>query len=293
MIKYFLMIGLLAVSCAKNPAKNNATSSAPENCQTKTMIPANQPHDPYGFIVWNSLITKKPNQALTFYKRLFGWNSKRVDANSTMLLDKGIAFANIRKATPDQKGPPAWSPSVAVKNLEESIKTVTELGGKSPNKIINLGKPGRTVGIEDQQGNRISIHEIPAGQQFNRKTTILWNELHTNDAESVHRFYEKAFGWSACTTSLPNGAQYTRFINGENRVAGFYVSQGPVMTDVNLRWKPQMNVVDLQATLKKALSLKAKKIFEPSTVPNIGSFVELEDPFGAHFILFQPDPNFL
>lgn len=281
----------LVASCAQKAKKHSgSTPQAADLCANTPLAKEHVPHSPYGHVVWNTLFTKTPNQSWTFYSKLFGWTKKRVNKDSEMIFANGVAFANFRQ--PQKGGTVAWGVSYGVENLEASLATIGQHGGKQFGKVIPLGKWGRVVAAQDPQGDFFSIQEVPAGQQTAPSGVILWNELHALDQAATVDFYRKVFTWETCTNKLPNGVDYTRFVRDGVRVAGFYAHKTVVDQDVAQRWLPHFQVTDIKAMVEKALKLKAKLLYPQSDVPEIGSFAAMQDPKGARFVLFQPAPEF-
>lgn len=99
-------------------------------------------------------------------------------------------------------------------------------------------------------------------------------QLNTQNHPKAQEFYSKLFGWKMAN----DNPYYTEVDTGGAIGAGMMPtsSQG-----VPSHWLPYVEVQDLTDTLKKAKSLGAKVIVEPTDVPNKGRFGIFADPTGA------------
>lgn len=125
----------------------------------------------HGQICWTEIATKNLDACKTFYAELFGWNLKRSEAVGTEMEyiefgDGGDCPAGGMYQMGEEYGdaPSHWMSYVAVDDVDESAKKVTELGGKvcvPPTDIPNVG--------------RFSVITDPTGATFSLITMKPWN----------------------------------------------------------------------------------------------------------------------
>jgi predicted enzyme related to lactoylglutathione lyase len=98
-----------------------------------------------GAMSWNELYTKDVEKAKQFYGDLFGWTYEVDEKNNgyIMIKNNGRSNGGIFALTPDMSSmPPNWTVYFTVKNIEESLAKVKELGGQvhMEPKAISIGK---------------------------------------------------------------------------------------------------------------------------------------------------------
>lgn len=104
-----------------------------------------------------------------------------------------------------------------------------------------------------------------------------WNELMTDDAEGMKKFYADTLGWTFDDMPMPDGT-YTVCKMGDNYVGGIFPGKSVGMPD---GWFAYIAVDDVDARLEKAKSAGAKVAKEPFDVPGVGRIA----------IVIQPDGN--
>lgn len=98
-----------------------------------------------GAMCWNELYTKDIEKAKQFYSDLFGWTYEIDQKNDgyVMIKNNGRSNGGIYPITPEMGTmPPNWTVYFTVKNMEESLAKVKELGGTTymDPKAISIGK---------------------------------------------------------------------------------------------------------------------------------------------------------
>jgi predicted enzyme related to lactoylglutathione lyase len=113
--------------------------------QPKRTIGAEVVNTP-GAMSWNELYVKDVETAKKFYEELFGWTYGTDPANPvyTTIKNNGRSNGGIMPILPEMAMmPPQWMVYFTVKNLDESLAKVKELGGKVwDTKDISVGKIG-------------------------------------------------------------------------------------------------------------------------------------------------------
>jgi uncharacterized protein len=107
-----------------------------------------------------------------------------------------------------------------------------------------------------------------------------WNELMTRDVERDKKFYAEALGWQFEGMPMPDGTYWVAKVNGQP-VGGLFDISAPQFGPVPESWMSYIAVDDVDARVKRALSLGAtlmKPIFD---VPGVGRIAILREPGGA------------
>ena len=119
--------------------------------------------------------------------------------------------------------------------------------------------------------------------------TFCWNELMTTDAAGARAFYTSLFGWKVQEMDMGPSGKYTLWMRGKDQVGGA-MAMPPGLKESGAKpvWSAYVQVVDVDATARKATSLGAKVQHGPADIPGIGRFAVLTDPQGADICLFKP-----
>lgn len=110
------------------------------------------------------------------------------------------------------------------------------------------------------------------------KRNVVHIEIPTTNAKKSGEFYEKLFGWHITTDEAMN---YTMFDPHEGPGGGFtdQMKAGEVLIHINSE--------DIDADLKKAVSLGATVATPKTEIPGIGWWGVFKDPTGNSIALFK------
>lgn len=81
---------------------------------------------------------------------------------------------------------------------------------------------------------------------------IVWNDLITDDADAVRRFYSGMFGWTYQNGRSRDGNAYWLARSGDTYVAGILSIEPQPDGRKRTRWLPYVSVSDIDASLSKA-----------------------------------------
>lgn len=112
-----------------------------------------------------------------------------------------------------------------------------------------------------------------------------WNELMTPDPKKAQAFYEGLFGWTSTEHDM-GGKTYTMFMNGDKGLGGMLQTPED-KANIPPHWMSYISVEDIEKATEKAKSLGGTVMVPKTTVPEMGCFVILQDPTGAHIALWQ------
>lgn len=110
----------------------------------------------HGAFGWFELMTTDVETAKTFYNGLFGWEYETVPipgAEYTMVKVDGIAVAGIMEMTKECKSmPPSWGIYITVNDVDTTVASIAELGGKVLRPAFDIPQVGRFCVLQDPHG---------------------------------------------------------------------------------------------------------------------------------------------
>lgn len=109
-------------------------------------------------------------------------------------------------------------------------------------------------------------------------------ELNSSNLGKAQAFYDKLFDWKTEDTSAADG-HYTSINVGKGVGGGM---QAHTLPGEHSSWLPYVEVDDIRAATKKAVSLGGKIIKDVTEVPEMGAMSIITDPTGANLGLWQP-----
>lgn len=117
-----------------------------------------------GTLCWNELTTRKTEEAKSFYRTVFGWESRTQPMGGTTYTEWRLDGETVSGMMPmDERWPSRvpshWMVYFAVADPDATAARATELGGQvsvPPTEI----KPGRFAVLNDSQGAMFSILEL-------------------------------------------------------------------------------------------------------------------------------------
>lgn len=114
-----------------------------------------------GAIAWNELSTTDPDDAVEFYKGLFGVDSVSMEGpmEYTMLRAGGTEVAGVMRITPEMGPvPPNWMVYFSVANVDATAGQAVSLGATLLMPGMDIPDVGRFATIRDPQGAVFSIY---------------------------------------------------------------------------------------------------------------------------------------
>ncbi len=254
-----------------------------------------------GVFCWAELATTDQDAAKLFYSELFGW--KIFDSPMgpgdfyTMFSLEGQNTSAACTLRPELKAmgvPPHWMLYINVANVDEAAAKVTAAGGllrSGPFDVMTYGRmavaadsTGATFCIwEDRDHTGIGITGVHG--------TLCWADLMTRDVPKASQFYTDVFGWSYLVDeTTPGHHGYLHIKNGETLIGGMPPSEH-MPPGVPAHWMLYFQATDCAASTEKAVALGAKVHMGPMVIEKVGTITILDDPQGAGFALFTPQPR--
>jgi predicted enzyme related to lactoylglutathione lyase len=119
------------------------------------------PFSTQGAFSWNELVTTDPAGAAAFYRQLFGWriDETNMGTGPYRVVHAGdAALGGIMGMPPGASPmPPAWGCYVTVADLDQTLTTCKELGGRVVVQPMVVPNVGRMAVIQDPQGATLSV----------------------------------------------------------------------------------------------------------------------------------------
>jgi uncharacterized protein len=216
-----------------------------------------------------------------FYGELLGWDLQAVADGYTLVDTRGGTGINggIGRS---QTGEPWATFYVEVEDLQGSLDRAEALGGATVWPVTEL--PGMAFAMfHDPDGLLVGLQRGGAMEMVSRGPSagdgaaVDWFEVLGSDAARSQRFYAELFGWT-----VPQSAygQVTAGIGGGIGAGG------------ETRWATvYASVADVEATLAKAESLGATRVYGPNQVDDHTQSGAFRDPAGNVFGVYHHGPH--
>lgn len=250
-----------------------------------------------GRFVWHELHTGDRPNALKFYSRLFGWETKDVSMGPGepygLCLMGGKDMAGITKSMAPAGVPPHWLPYLAVDDVDASAKKVAELGGKIMSPPMDIPDVGRFAVAMDPAGGAFALHKhakpYPEEPKEPPTGSFCWEELHSSDPAVAAKFYAGLFGYTIEEMDMGPMGTYRILKSGDRQRAGI-MKLSPESGPMSF-WLTYVAVKDVDESTRNAKEIGAKVIVPPQDIPKIGRFSIIADPTGAGIALFKGAPT--
>ncbi len=172
--------------------------------------------------IFADLSTYTPERSIRFYKSIFGWEFTEEYGYYTAYLNNNMVVGLYE--TPDRfkqmRMPHFWMTYIDVNDVDKTVETAKNCGG-----IIeltdNIPGFGKIALIRDPKGAGFTIYQGSAIKNTRTQyipNTLVWNELHTSDRESVIPFYKSIFNW--------------KIVNIDSSVSKVYNQDNEHITDI-------------------------------------------------------------
>jgi uncharacterized protein len=123
--------------------------------------------------------------------------------------------------------------------------------------------------------------------------TFCWTDLTTSDQDSAKAFYGGLFGWQAQDMPAGEGVVYSMMMLDGSPVAAIS-PQPQVQRDAGVPplWNSYVSVQSADAVAQRAGELGATVHAPPFDVFEAGRMAVMQDPQGAHVLVWQPRQHF-
>lgn len=249
--------------------------------------------DVRGFFIWYELLTSDPEEAISFYKEVIGWETQQWEAggNYTMFTTEDDPIAGVLELPEEaiaQGAAPNWLPYMGTPDVDATALRVTELGGRVLKDPADIPSVGRFAVLADPQGAAFAIYrpesERPGAGSPPTVGRFSWHELATTDHQAAFRFYEDLFGWEiANTMDLGEMGEYQIYARGGLMLGGMF--DKPDDMPGPPAWLCYVMVDDLDARIERVKKQGGQVLNGPMEVPGGDRVAQCLDSEGAPFAL--------
>ena len=240
-----------------------------------------------GEFCWAELGSSHPRGAVQFYSQLFPWEVQESHFGEDQIYtifryeNKDIVAMYDLGNTTDSS---YWGCYISVDNIEVSSKRAQQLGAEILIAPKCVNDKGSMCAFRDPTGAIVALWEAgehPGAGTVHTPYSMDWHELYTTDSRVAAEFYMGLLGWSKEVIPTSTGS-YLQF-----RAKGHYAAGikqiSPEMKGMVSNWGIYFKVSDCNETLRKATKLGAKIVVPLTEIAGSGSFVVIQDPYGAYF----------
>jgi predicted enzyme related to lactoylglutathione lyase len=245
---------------------------------------------------WYELMTTDTDAAITFYRRVIGWEAKDsgLPGPAYTILSVGASgVGGVLRLTQEMcegGACPCWVGYIAVDDVDAYAARVTAAGGKVIREPADIAGVLRFAVVADPYGAAFVLFRGMSPQAMVPATagmqgTIGWHELHAGDGVGAFAFYSRLFGWTkADTLDMGPMGVYQTFAAGGEAVGGMMtrVPEMPATT-----WLYYIYVDGIDAAVARATEAGGKLLMGPHPVPGGQWIAQLLDPQGAMFAMMS------
>jgi predicted enzyme related to lactoylglutathione lyase len=116
---------------------------------------------PHGTFCWHEIVTSEPEEAKTFYSKVFDWRVTCVPQGDLgvywMLVNDSIGVAGVRPAPPLPGQRSFWLCYIAVRDVDETALRAEQLGGRVLTEPLDVHKFGRFATVSDRLGGVFAV----------------------------------------------------------------------------------------------------------------------------------------
>lgn len=113
-----------------------------------------------------------------------------------------------------------------------------------------------------------------------------WNELATTDIKAAKKFYGELLGWTFVDHDMGE-MTYTMIKSKEGEFGGMWHIPTEQKNDIPPHWMGYILVDNAEATLAQAVKLGAEVKMPVTKVGEMGQFLIVKDPTGAHIAFWE------
>jgi uncharacterized protein len=248
----------------------------------------------HGDWVWYELMTPDADGAQAFYSTVLDWKianpaNDGFDYREIQAADDGYV-GGILQITPEMEGAqPGWVGYIAVDNVDASVASIENAGGRLCMPARNMEGVGRFAMMFDPQGALFYVMTSATGEtstafaaQAPNPGHCAWNELRTSDQAGAMAFYTSQFGWAKDgeLDMGPMGAY--EFLKHGVVIGAMMKNPAPQAPS---HWCFYFRVAHIDAALTRVKDAGGQIVNGPHQVPTGDWTAQGIDPQGAMFAL--------
>ncbi|MGA5170277.1 MULTISPECIES: VOC family protein [Streptomyces] len=247
-------------------------------------------HEP-GTPCWVSLMAHRLDATQEFYGELFGWQfepgPQQLGPYVRGLLD-GREVAGIGQLPADRDLPTAWTTYLASNDAGGTAEAVRCSGGTVAVGPITAADAGRLVICSDPTGAVFGVWQAAAHLGtgiVGVPGTPAWNELLTQETESVGKFYKTVFGYELDPV-VSADLDLVMLKVGDRPVASLHGVGASLPRDRGAHWMTWFEVADTDAAARRVAELGGQVLQPPRDDP-AGRLATVADPEGTVFTIVR------
>ncbi len=254
----------------------------------------------HGDFIWYELMTTDHKAAEDFYGKVVGWRFGGDEHYRHIEASEGMV-GGMLQLTPEMTSGgarPAWLGYITVDDVDASVASITQAGGKVHMPARDMEGVGRIAMVTDPQGAPFYVmkptppadappdatsHAFAAERPM--QGHCAWNELSTTDPEAAKAFYGKQFGWSKDgeMDMGPLGKYEFLKVSGGRFALGAVMPKMPEMPVS--AWTYYFRVPDIDAAVATIKANGGTILQEPMEIPGGDFSMNAMDPQGVAFAL--------
>ncbi|MFG3498202.1 VOC family protein [Streptomyces sp. NPDC047928] len=242
---------------------------------------------------WVSLMVHGLDATQEFYGELFGWDFRpgpqQLGPYVRALVD-GKEVAGIGQLPADRDLPIAWTTYFASDDADETAESIRCSGGTVAVGPLDAADAGRLVICSDPTGAIFGVWQAAAHlgtAVAGAPGTPVWNELQTQETESVGKFYRTVFGHEPTPLVTGDDDYVTLHVDGEP-VAALHGVGTDLPRDRGAHWMTWFEVADTDAAARRITELGGQVLRAPYD-DAAGRRATVADPEGAVFTIVRSD----
>ncbi|HMI41457.1 MAG TPA: VOC family protein, partial [Sphingomicrobium sp.] len=201
----------------------------------------------------------------------------------------------VMRLTDEMKGhgaKPIWLGYVAVDDVDASVSSIEQGGGKALMPAFDIPDVGRIAMVADPQGVAFYVMKPipPAGNEDkvsdvfspDQPQRVSWNELATRDQVAALEFYTSRFGWTKGDVMPMGDMGDYQFITHHGVPLGAMMTASP---ENSARWRFYFRVPNTDAAAEAVRANGGTINHGPAEVPGGDRILIGTDPQGAEFAL--------
>ncbi|MDN3292644.1 VOC family protein [Streptomyces ficellus] len=240
---------------------------------------------------WVSLMVRRLDVTQEFYGALFGW---RFEPGPQQLgpyvrgLLGGEEVAGIGQLPADRDLSPAWTTYLASDDADETAESIRCSGGTVAVGPLDAADAGRLAICSDPTGAVFGVWQAAAHlgtAVVGTPGAPVWNELLTQETESVSKFYKTVFGYELDPAVSADWDLVTLKVD-DRPVAALHGVGNRLPRDRGAHWMTWFEVEDTDAAAERVTELGGQVVQAPRDDP-AGRLATVADPEGAVFTIVR------
>lgn len=246
-----------------------------------------------GKFIWHDLVSTDIDADKAFYAGLFGWEYEQrrgVNGRPYTLAkagDRFVAGMVIGEARDDGQNIARWLGYLSVPDVDGAVVMNDAAGGETVVAPLEINDFVRVAAVIDPQGAVLGLAQSRIGDPDDSTaglpSSVVWNELLTDDPAAAATFYAALAGYQAVVLQRRGGEYITLKANGVRRAG---ILANPI-EDATPLWLTYFGVSDIAASVAKVNGLGGRVLLAPTPEVRDGEIALVTGPSGALFALQQ------